>query len=75
MPADSCVRIGRIDHVLPAGTRAGPLAIELDLTWEGGHVSNAYLSQVGGIRKNGSRRGLGRFLASGRRAPSPVRRR
>jgi beta-mannosidase len=62
VPPDSCVRVGRIDHIVPPGTDAGPLAVELDVRWDGGHVSNAYLSQVaspglaGLIRKSGSRR-------------------
>jgi hypothetical protein len=43
---DTCVRIGRIDHTVPPETEPGPLAVELDLRWENGHASNAYLSQV-----------------------------
>jgi beta-mannosidase len=75
IPPDSCVRVGRIDHPLSLEMEAGPLAIELDLKWDGGHATNGYLSEVtsrgllGLIRKNGSsgsRRGPG----SGRR---PIR--
>jgi beta-mannosidase len=43
---DTCVRIGRIDHTVPPETEPGPLAVELDLRWESGHASNAYLSEV-----------------------------
>ena len=67
LPADSCVRIGRIDFTVPLGTEPGPLALELDLRWEDGHASNAYLSQLAapgtpgqGRRRRGprDRRGL-----------------
>jgi beta-mannosidase len=46
VPADSCVRIGRIDHVLPASARAGPLTINLTLHWDGGQVANQYTSRI-----------------------------
>ncbi len=74
VPADSCVRIGCIDHAVPEETEPGPLAVELDLSWDGGHVSNAYLSEVvveGLNRKNGSRRGRRRLDSSKSRAATP----
>jgi beta-mannosidase len=49
--ADSCVRIGRIDLVLPTDTPPGPLTLELGLAWDddsphGGQASNRYDSAV-----------------------------
>ncbi len=46
VPADSCVRIGRIEHTLPAAAEPGPLSLELTLQWDGGQVANAYTSEV-----------------------------
>jgi beta-mannosidase len=79
VPADSCVRIGRVDCPLPVGSESGPLTLELDLQWDGGHVSNAYLSQVtspglmGLIRKNGSPVGRRRLIRSRQGAARPPR--
>jgi hypothetical protein len=50
VPADSCVRIGRIDHVLPATAAPGPLTLDLSLQWDGGRVKNSYLSAVASNR-------------------------
>jgi beta-mannosidase len=47
VPADSCVRIGRIDQVLPSPVAAGSLHIDATLRWDGGTVTNAYRSRVG----------------------------
>ena len=71
LPADSCVRIGRIDFTVPLGTEPGPLALELDLRWEDGHASNAYLSQLAapGMPGQARRRGGPR----GRRGLAPAR--
>jgi beta-mannosidase len=46
VPGDSCARIGRVEHTLPASARTGPLTLELTLTWEGGRVSNSYTSRI-----------------------------
>jgi hypothetical protein len=46
IPADSCVRIGRIDHIWPPSAPAGPLRIELALRWDGGQVTNTYTSEL-----------------------------
>jgi beta-mannosidase len=44
--ADSCVRIGRIEHTLPSSAAAGPLALDLSLRWDGGTARNSYASCV-----------------------------
>jgi beta-mannosidase len=46
VPADSCIRIGRLEYTLPASTAAGPLTLDLTLHWEGGSVSTSYASEV-----------------------------
>jgi beta-mannosidase len=46
VPADSCVRIGRVDLALPASAGTGPLVVELGLRWNSGQVANRYVSQV-----------------------------
>ncbi len=46
VPADSCVRIGRVKHSLPDSVRAGPLTLELTLHWDGGRATNLYTSQI-----------------------------
>jgi beta-mannosidase len=46
VPADSCVRIGRIEHTLPASAGPGPLSLDLTLHWEGGQVTNWYAGEV-----------------------------
>jgi beta-mannosidase len=46
VPADSCVRIGRIEHTLPDSAQAGPLTLELTLHWDGGRATNSYTSQI-----------------------------
>jgi len=46
IPADSCVRIGSLDYVLPPTARRGPLTLELTLRWDGGQTTNSYLSRV-----------------------------
>jgi beta-mannosidase len=46
VPADSCVRIGRIDHTLPAAARPGLLRVELDLRWDSGRTTNTYTCQI-----------------------------
>jgi beta-mannosidase len=47
IPADSCVRIGRLDHTLPTPVAPGPLTIEAELVWADGSVTNTYESRVG----------------------------
>ena len=47
IPADSCVRIGRLDHTLPTPVTPGPLTIEAELQWADGSVTNTYESRVG----------------------------
>jgi beta-mannosidase len=46
VPADSCVRVGRVDCILPASIEPGPLALDLTLRWDGGGTSNSYRSRV-----------------------------
>jgi beta-mannosidase len=46
VPADSCVRVGRVDCILPASSEPGPLTLELTLRWDGGGTSNSYRSRV-----------------------------
>jgi beta-mannosidase len=51
VPADSCVRIGRIDVVVPTDTPRGPLTLKLGLAWDGGRpepgrTTNHYDSAV-----------------------------
>ena len=53
IPADSCVRIGQVRAVIPEGTPAGPLHVDLTLRWNGDahpggvtSVTNRYESRV-----------------------------
>jgi beta-mannosidase len=46
VPADSCVRVGRVDCVLPGSVAPGPLTLELTLRWDGGGTTNSYRSRV-----------------------------
>jgi hypothetical protein len=46
VPADSCVRIGRLEHTLPTSMSPGPLTLDLTLHWDGGRVDNSYASEV-----------------------------
>jgi beta-mannosidase len=45
---DSCVRVGRIEHVLPGSASAGPLLLDLSLRWSEGETTNSYSSRVAG---------------------------
>jgi beta-mannosidase len=45
VPADSCVRIGRVEHTLAAAP-AGPLTLDVSLHWDGGIARNSYASRV-----------------------------
>jgi beta-mannosidase len=51
VPADSCVKVGRISADLPTGAAAGDVAIDLALRWEGASapVSNRYTTRLGGV--------------------------
>ena len=49
VPADSCVRVGRVEYILPGSVDPGPLTLDLTLRWDGGGTSNSY-SQSGGMR-------------------------
>ena len=46
VPADSCVRIGRIEHTLPASSGPGSITLDLSLRWDGGQTTNSYASQI-----------------------------
>jgi beta-mannosidase len=47
VPADSCVRVGRIRHSLPSSVPPGPVTLELSLRWaDGGSASNSYTSRI-----------------------------
>jgi beta-mannosidase len=46
VPADSCVRIGRLDQVLEPSRGEGPIRIDLTLQWGEGTTTNSYLSRV-----------------------------
>lgn len=53
VPADSCVRVGRVVHQLPDNAPAGEIRLELVLRWElegetptGGGCTNSYLSRI-----------------------------
>ncbi len=46
IPADSCVRIGRLDHLFGPETEPGPVQIDLTLRWAGGTTTNSYSSRV-----------------------------
>jgi beta-mannosidase len=46
VPADSCVRIGRIDLTLPASAPAGAIDVELVLQWDAGQAENTYHSRL-----------------------------
>jgi beta-mannosidase len=48
LPADSCVRIGRIEASIPHVVAEGPILVELDLEWSGGKADNRYSSRVVG---------------------------
>jgi beta-mannosidase len=47
VPADSCVRIGRISHALPSLAAAGNINLDLTLNWAGGQTANSYVSRIG----------------------------
>jgi beta-mannosidase len=53
IPADRCVRIGRLSHTLPATASPGQLALELGLDWAGGRAANRYTSTVDGAEGGG----------------------
>ncbi len=46
VPADSCVRVGRVDCILPDSVDPGPLTLDLRLRWDGGGTTNSYTSRV-----------------------------
>jgi beta-mannosidase len=46
VPADSCTRIGRVNHAVPAGTPRGDLSLDLTLTWPEGSTKNSYLGRI-----------------------------
>jgi beta-mannosidase len=46
VPADSLIRIGRISHILPSETAAGPIVLELAVRWAEGRTTNTYESRV-----------------------------
>ncbi|HLI54493.1 MAG TPA: hypothetical protein VKU88_09210 [Acidimicrobiales bacterium] len=46
LPEDSCVRVGRLSFVVPAGTGEGLLELRLALRWDGGEARNRYTSRV-----------------------------
>lgn len=46
VPADSCIRIGRISHSLPADTAGGPLVLNLAVHSAEGGATNTYTSRV-----------------------------
>ena len=46
VPADSCVRVGRVESMLPSSVRPGPIALDLTLRWGGGVTTNSYASRV-----------------------------
>ncbi len=47
VPADSCVRIGRLECPLPASVEPGTITLDLTLHWDGGQTANSYASRVG----------------------------
>ncbi len=46
VPADSCVRVGRVECTLPDVVEPGPITLDLTLRWDGGGTSNSYASRV-----------------------------
>jgi beta-mannosidase len=46
VPADTCTRIGRVSHILPSETPAGPIVLELAVRWAEGGATNTYESRV-----------------------------
>jgi beta-mannosidase len=52
VPADSCARIGRINHTIPNGTSPGNLSLHLTLAWDArpgapaGSAENSYTSRI-----------------------------
>jgi beta-mannosidase len=46
LPADSCVRVGRVSFAVPADAGEGLLELRLALRWEGGEARNRYASRV-----------------------------
>jgi beta-mannosidase len=46
VPADSCVRIGRVEHNLAPSVATGPLTLDLTLEWDGGQATNSYISRI-----------------------------
>jgi beta-mannosidase len=46
VPADSCVRIGHLEHTLPATSSPGPMTVDLTLRWDDGQVTNTYGSRI-----------------------------
>ncbi len=47
IPADGCVRIGRVSHQLPPVGVPGPVVLEASMEWADGSATNSYDSQVG----------------------------
>ena len=47
IPADSCVRVGRISHHLPISARPGDVSVDLTLRWPDGSAKNSYWSRLG----------------------------
>jgi beta-mannosidase len=47
VPADSCVRVGRVECALPDSVEPGPVTLDLTLRWGGGSTRNSYTSRVG----------------------------
>jgi beta-mannosidase len=46
VPADSCVRVGRVECTLPDVVEPGPITLDLTLRWDGGGTGNSYASRV-----------------------------
>ena len=46
VPVDSCVRIGRLSHTVPASTPPGELSLDLTLRWSDGRATRSYTSRV-----------------------------
>ncbi len=56
VPADSCVRVGRVVHVLPASLPpGGGVTLDLELRWDGGVATNSYSSSLAPAREGGAR--------------------
>ena len=47
VPADSCTRVGRISHTLPAGGPEGPVVLDLAVRWSHGGVTTSVANSYG----------------------------